>query len=215
MLNPSLANFKVAFSSNTFPKKLTEKYDKFLFQKNTPFKNIQDYLLESIQTVVIPGINLNTVTVAGLQNLGKNSWTNGGNNPFGQPTGADGFPHSTVNAIYPGTAPLNEVVDSTILTITFRNSIINWMYIYELFFSYYKRTRDIKEFSIYLDMLDSAKVPMIRFSMSYCFVATIPGLEFSFANQFNEAKTFDASFVFNKFDVNFLVPEFNQTTVNL
>ncbi len=155
----------------------------------------------------IPGINLNNITAAGLNNLGKDSW--GIDGIPGSNDKLQGFPHSTVNATYPGTSPMNEVVDSVMVSITFRNSILNWMWIYEMFFRYYKRTRDIREFSIYLDMYDSAQIPMIRFSLGNCYVATVPGLEFATNMNFNEAKTFDCSFVFNRFDVEFLVPEFN------
>lgn len=218
MLNPSLNNFRVSFSPDAFPKELTEKYDTFLFQQNTAFKTIQSHVLESIQNLTMPGINLNTITAAGLNNLGKNPWGPGNEDSIGgKPGGPDknGFPHSTVNATFPGTAPMNEIVDSISANITFRNSILNWCYFYELFYDYYKRSRSIKEFSIYIDMFDSARLPMIRFSLGYCFVATIPGLEFAANQTFNDTKTFDLGFVFNKFDVEFLVPGFKQEILTL
>lgn len=219
MLNPSLSNFRISFSPEAFPKDITEKYDNFLFQQNTPFKTIQSHVLESIQNLSMPGINLNTITVAGLNNLGKNAWgpDNGNNKLGGEPGFYDknGFPHSTVNTTYPGTAPMNEIVDSIAATITFRNSIINWMYFYELFYDYYKRSRSVKEFSLIVDMMDSARIPMIRFKLGYCFIATIPGLEFAANQSFNETKTFDCGFTFNKFDVEFLIPGFNQEIMSL
>ena len=203
MLNPSLSNFRIEFSDDFFPKEITMKYDEFLFHKNSPFKLIKTQIYESIQQLTLPGISINTVSATGLENLGLN------------PRSSNSFPETTVNRQYPGTDPLNNVIDSTVVTISFRNSIINWMYIYEVFYSYYKRKRSITDFQIILIMMDSAEIPMIRFKLSDCFVSTLPGLDFAFNASFNESKTFDAGFTFNKFDVDFLIPGFNLTKMNL
>jgi len=202
MLNPSLTNFRIEFSDSFFPKELTEKYDTFLFHKNTPFKLIKNHLYESIQNLEMPGISLNELSVTALPNLGFNP-------------ALGNFPIPTVNRNYPGTESLNAVVDSTKVTITFKNTIINWMYIYEIFYSYYKRSRSISDFQITLIMMDSAEIPMIKFTVSDCYVSTLPGLSFAYNSSFNESKTFDTSFTFNKFDVEFMIPDFNITKISL
>ena len=161
MLNPSLSNFRIEFSDNFFPYEVTKKYDDFLFNKNSPFKLIKTHVYESIQQLNLPGINVNTVSATALMNLGLN------------PRDGNGFPNTTVNRQYVGTDPLNTVVDSTVATITFRNSIINWMYVYEIFYSYYKRTRSISDFQITLIMMDSAEIPMMKFKLSDCFPISI------------------------------------------
>jgi len=199
MLNPSLSNFRIEFSDDFFPTEITEKYDAFLFNKNTPFKFTKAFLYESIQNLDMPGINLNEYSVNGLSNLGLN------------PRDSGGFPHTTVNRQFPGTDAMNAIVDSTKVTITFRNSIINWMYMYEMFYSYYKRSRSIKDFKIFVIMLDSGEIPMIKFSLSDCYVSSLPGLSFAYNAAFNESKTFDVGFTFNKFDVEFIIPNFNVT----
>lgn len=206
MLNPVLNNFRVDFGDNFFPDFITKKYDTFLFHKNTPFKSIRSHFYESIQQVNMPGLNLQTMTVPGMENTGRNP--RNPNNP-------NGFPHTTNNRHYPGTQPFNEIVDGIVFNITMRNSILNWMYCYEVLYRYYKRTRDISEFQIMLTMMDSAEIPMIRFKLSDCFVSIMPGLEFAYNQSFSESKTFDCGFTFNEFDVEFLVPNFDLREITL
>jgi len=201
MLNPILSNFRIDFDDNFFPIELTQKYDDFLFYKKSPFKSIKTHFYESIQQLNIPGINLSLMTVNSLMNLGKNpDLTN--------------FPQTTVNKIFPGTAPLNEIISGTSVSITFRNSIINWMYCYEVLYSYYKRTRNIKDFQITLTLSDSAEIPMIRWKFSKCFTSELPALEFAYNQSFSESKTFDATFTFNEMDVDFIIPSFDLNKVN-
>lgn len=202
MINPNLSNFHAEFGESFFPEAITKKYDDFLFQKNYPFKDLKSYLYETIQNVDMPGLNLATINVNGMQNLGANP-------NFGD------FPNTTINRIYPGTAPENEIVDGTVVTITFRNTLLNWMYCYEVLYSYYKRTRNITDFGISLIMRDSAEIPMLKFSLSDCFISNMPGLSFSFNQSFSESKTFDIGFTFNKFVVSLLIPEFNLVKKNL
>lgn len=201
MLNPVLSNFRIQFGEQLFPQHIVEKYDKFLFHKNYPLKNIRAYLHETIQTINIPGEDFQTLTVSGLSNL----------------INADirDFPHTTVNRTYPGTSPLNEVVDGIMITVTFKNSILNWIYLFEWMYKYYKRTREAHEFYVNLIMLDSAEIPMINFRLLDCYVAQMPGLEFAYNEGFSESKTFDMSFVFNRFDVNLIVPGFDSETIHL
>ncbi len=198
MINPVLSNFRVEFGENFFPDIATKKYDNFLFHKNYPFKTLRDYFYETIQEISIPGINLNTIAAVGLNNVGN----------FG-----NDFNASTVNKNYPGTSPINEIVDGITINITFRNTILNWMYCYEILYRYYNRNRTIKDFYIQLIMKDSAEIDMINFSLSDCFISTMPGLSFSYIQSFSESLTFDVSFTFNKFDVKFLIPEFNSKKV--
>ena len=202
MINPVLSNFRLDFSDDFFPIEITKKYDDFLFHKNSPFKSLRSHFYESIQTFVMPGINLNTISAIGLSNLGKN------------PQVGD-FPHTTINRHYPGTAPQNEIIDGIVFNVTFRNTILNWMYCYEILYSYYKRSRSVDQFQIIITMMDGSEVPMIRFKLGACFASTMPGLEFSFNQSFSESKTFDCGFTFNTLDVDFLVPNFDLKQLTL
>lgn len=205
MLNLILSNFRIEFSPHFFPEEITKKYTEFLFHKNYPIKKLDGYLLETIKDVSIPGIALEKLDVNSLPNLGKNSGFNGQGE----------FNHTTVNRIFPGTAAQNDIIDSKEITITFNNTILNWMYCYEVMYGYYKRRRDISDFSIYLIMCDSANIPMFRFNLSDCFIGTIPGLNFSYTDNMSDAKTFDCGFTFNKFDVEFMLPDFKKTNITL
>ena len=202
MINPVLSNFRIEFGEAFFPSLVCSKYDDFLFHKNYPFKTLKGYFYETIQELSIPGINLNTIAATGLNNLGHN------------PSLSD-FPETTINRNYPGTSPINEIVESVSIVITFRNTLINWMYAYEVLHRYYSRTRSMSDFYIQLIMKDSAEIDIIKFNLSDCFISSMPGLTFSYIQQFNETKTFDITFNFNKFDVEFLIPGFDLKAVNI
>ena len=212
ILNPSTDKFQIEFSQEFYPEELTKKYDNYLFYLNGPFKSIQSHFIESIQSLNIPGINLGIVSALGLSNIGSNKA-----NQLSNIVGGDKskFPPTTITRYYPGTTSQNEIVDGNQVNITFRNTIINWCYIYENLFSYYARTRTVDSFNLTLTMFDSSEVPMLRFRFSDCFVAQIPGLEFAYNQSFRDAKTIDAGFVFNKFDVDFLIPSFNLQEIKL
>lgn len=198
MLNPVLSNFRMEFSDDFFPEALTAKYNKFLFYKNYPFKSLQGYLYETIQQINIPGINLQGNTVTGMNNIGS----------LDIKAALLAQAQTTVNRNYPGNAPINEIIDGINVTITFKNTMFNWMYCYEVLYGYYKRIRDVQQFKIYLLMMDSAEVPMIRFNFSDVFIGAMPGLEFAYNQSFSETKTFDVTFTFNMFDVEFIIPDF-------
>lgn len=197
MLNPATDKFNITFGSAFYNKELSKKYDDFLFTKNGVLKNIQAHLEESIQSISIPGMSLNTFAVTGLQNFG--------------PTGnTKGRGTTTTNVTYPGNAPLNEVIQSTTVVVSFKNTLINWMFIYEIFRNKYYRNNSviIKDFDISIVLNDAAEIPMLQFNFVDCFISELPGLEFAFNQNFRETKSFDATFVFQKMDVNFLIPGF-------
>jgi hypothetical protein len=202
MINPILSNFRIEFGSSFFPMVITKKYENFLFHKNYPFKTMDSYLYETIQELNLPGINLNTLQISGIPNLGSN------------PSKIN-FPHTIINRSYPGTSSQNEIIEGVTITITLKNTIINWMYCYEVLYKYYKRTREIQDFYILLIMHDSTQIPMIQFKASDCFISGMPGLSFSFLQSFNELKSFDVTFTFNKFDVDFIIPNFNIKAINI
>jgi hypothetical protein len=204
MINPVLTNTKIHFSDDLFPEEFIKKYNDFLFHKNYPLKNIGAVIYESIQNIEIAGINLNPLIVQSINNTRGSSLNKSSN----------GFPHTTINRGYPGTDPINNIIDNQVLTITMRNNLLNWMYFYEVCHGYYKRTRNIDLFDIIITALDSAEIPMINFRLKNCFVQTLPGLSFSFNSAFNETKTIDVGIFFNEFNVEFLIPSFNLEKIN-
>lgn len=208
MLNPATDKFSIEFSREFYPVELTQKYDNFLKYLNGPVKYLQPHLMESVQSINIPGWNVQTAQTPNLNNLAGQKFAGMGSRNVGP------FSEPTVNRAYAGSAPINEIVDGNILNITFRNTMLNWMYMFEAMRGYYMRTRSLQEFRIIITLMDAAEIPLIQFVYSDCFVAVMPGLEFSFAQSFREAKTIDTGFIFNKIDVNFLIPEFKILNVS-
>lgn len=207
MLNPSIDKYTIEFSKSFNNNEIAKKYDEYLFYLNGPIKNINDYILESIQVISIPGFNLNTVTVAGLNNL-KGSTLNIGSKP-------SNFTHTTTNKTFAGTSSQIEILENQIINVTFRNTLLNWMYIYELSQNYYSRNRTVSDFSIIITLHDAADIPLMQFIFKDSFISAMPGLEFAFNQQFREAKTIDASFTFNGMDTKFIIPEFNLSKIKL
>jgi hypothetical protein len=208
MLNPSTDKYTIEFSADFFSKDITKKYDDYLFHLNGPIKNMRDHLQESIQSLDIPGIELNLLNVNGLNNMKNVDFTNINSSPTN-------FNSTTINRQFPGTSPNQEIITETKVSITFRNTLLNWMYIYETFHHYYKRKRDISDFSIIITLHDAADIPLMNFVFFDCFVSSIPGLNFAFNTQFREAKTIDAGFAFNGMSTNFMIPSFDLTKSNI
>lgn len=201
MINPVLSNFRLDFSDNFFPVGMTQKYDDFLFHKNYPFKTLKTYFYETIQSIDIPGMDLNVLSVNGMNNTGNLSGV-GNDNPI-------------TNMPFLGNNPDNEITDNIKVIVSFRNTLLNWMYCFEMLHNYNARKRFVKDFFITLTMKDSAEIPMIQFQFTNCFVATCPGMTFAYNVAFNDSKTFEISFVFTKFQTKFIFPNFNVNKINI
>lgn len=207
MLNPSLQNIEIQFSSDFFPQELTQKYDDFLFQMNHPFKTLQSNFMESIQQVNIPGLNISPLIIQSMDNTGVDP-----RNPALNPIG---FPHATQNRAYEGNEPWWNVLEGTIINVTLRNNILNYMYCYEMIYNRYRRQNRVNQFNTYLILKDSAEIPMMQFSAIDCFLVQVPPMEFSFMSSFGESKSFDIGIQFNKLDVDFNIPDFKQNKIKL
>lgn len=201
MINPVLSNFRLDFSDNFFPVTMTQKYDDFLFHKNYPFKTLKSYFYETIQSIDIPGIDLSVLSVNGMNNIGNSSGV-GNDNPI-------------TNTPFLGNLPDNEITDNIKVVVSFRNTLINWMYCFEMLHNYNARIRFVKDFFITLTMKDSAEIPMIQFQFTDCFITTCPGMTFAYNTAFNDSKTFDISFVFKRFSTKFIFPNFNVSKVTI
>ena len=194
MLNPVLSNVQIQIGDNFFPENITKKYDDFLYARNYPLKTMRACLHETIQNFTMPGIDLKTFTVEGLNNQ-RNA-------------NRKDFPNPVTQRTYPGHEPYEHILSNMSITITFKNNILNWLYCFEWIYKYYKRTREAFEFDVTVTMLDSAEIPILRFRLSDCFESSTPELEFSYTESFLTSRTFDMTFTFNKFDVTMLLPEF-------
>lgn len=199
MLNPVLSNIKIDIGENFFDPKISKKYDEFLHKSNYPLKNVNRYFHETIQNIEVPGFDFQTLQINDLNNIR-------GNYP-----GSPNFDNPVTQRTYPGHNPYNEVLTTLTGRITLKNSILNWLFCFEWMYLYYKRTREVHEFNIILDMLDSAELSVMRFHFKDCFFNSLPELEFAFNGSFSETKTFDVGFVFNQLDIEMSILDFNTT----
>lgn len=203
MLNPSLGNVTVYISSNFFPECMIKKYNDWLFHLNSPIKLFPDVFVESIQNITVPGFTTPNIAVENLPNGGRNGFHQGD------------IHASTMNRFFEGHQPWFNVIEGSLLTLGFRNNIINWMYCYEMLYGRYRRNERVEQFQIIITVHDSADIPMIKYVFSDCWIEMLPALEMSFNASFNETKTFDVGVKFNRYDVEFCIPEFKKTDIDL
>ncbi len=204
MLPPIANNFSIEFSENFFQPQLVEKYNDYLFHLNAPVKDIKKHIHESIETLSLPGLNLNVVETSGLKN-------------HGSPT--DNLA-TTATIVFPKNQSLIELLEINKFNLTCKNTIINWSYFYEFFKFYTKRGKgapklDLTEFSIDVIIRDAGNIPVLIFTLRNCFSASLPPLDFTFNNTtLGESKTIDVGFWFNFFDAKLIIPEFFKTNKN-
>lgn len=203
MLNPVLSNVIIQLGNTFFPSELTQKYDEYLYQINYPMKTFRSYFHETIQSLTVPGLSLQTTEMIGLYN-NKNLKADRSN-----------FTHNTTQFTQPGNADYTSVLTDNKITITFKNTILNWLYVYEFAYNYYKRRNRVEVFDVNLILKNSAEINTLGFYFGSCFITNTADLEFSFTETFSEAKTFDMTILFTTFDVKFLLPNFNQTVIKL
>lgn len=203
MLNPASDKFTIEISNSIFDNEIAKKYDDYLFHINGPIKNIKDYVQETIQSLEIPGLQLQLLNITGLSNMKNVDFNNVGSSP-------SNFQATSINRQFAGTNPIQDVITESVINITFRNTLLNYMFIYEVFHNYFKRKRKIDDFNIILTLHDAANIPLMNFVFYDCFVSSIPGLGFAFNEQFRDSKTIDAGFAFNGMTSNFMIPKFDK-----
>lgn len=203
MLNPILSNAIVQFDDNFFPQKLVEKYDTYLYRINYPLKTFRAYFHETIQNLSIPGLSLQTTEMVGLYNN------------KGLKADRSNFQHNTTQFSQPGNADYTSVLTDNKVTITFKNTILNWLYVWEFAYNYYKRTDRVDTFNVNIVLKNSAEIDMLGFYFNDAFITNTAELEFSFTEALSESKTFDMSILFKEFNVKSLIPEFKQTIIKL
>lgn len=205
MLDPLIDKYIIEISSEFFNTNYAKKYSNFLYNMNGPIKDLQTHFYESFQNINIPGITAQPTVVSGLGNL--NGVNTGGSSP-------KNMTETTIDRQYIGNMPFNQILNSNNITINCKNTYINWMYSYEYFRDYFARKRSVKDFTITITVFDAGNIPMLMFIFSDCFISSLPDLEFLVNQAIREPRNFDLGFVFNKFDVKFLIPNFNSLLNN-
>ena len=200
MLSALVDKYIIEFSNEFFDTDYAKKYTNFLYNMNGPIKDLQSHFYESFQSITIPGLTAQPISVTGLNNLKNVNF--GGKSP-------SNMTETSVDRQYIGTQSFNQIINSNNISITARNTFINWMYSYEYFRDYFARTRTVKDFRITITVKDAGDIPMLMFIFSDCFITSLPDLEFITNQSIREPRTFDIGFAFNKFDTKFLIPNFN------
>lgn len=191
LLNPSTSNFYITFTKNFFSDEIDAKYNDFLFHMNSPMKDIIALIIESIQQIEIPGDDMETITASNLGGINGHQYTTSGN------------------------ANQTAILDSTIINITSRNILINYMRLLEFKNAYYARDRKVGMFDFTVTFCDSADVPLMSFMFLDCFIRAMPGLTFAYNSEFNESKTFDWKLQFSRFTPTFIIPDFKKNNLQL
>lgn len=198
---PPFNNFRIEIGSGFFVDSLKNKYTQYLYAKNYPLKTFEGYFHETIQAFDFPGIDLKTLTVEGLPNNRNNP-----NNNEAPPT---------INYTWAGASNENDILSASILNLTLNNTLLNYMYCFELVHNYYRRKRTVDQFQLIITIRDSADIPLFCFILSDCFISGIPPLSFAYNSTFNESKTIDISITFNDLDAKMLIPVFDVKTLTI
>lgn len=200
MLNALIDKYIIEFSNEFFDTNYAKKYTNFLYNLNTPIKDLQTHFYESFQGITIPGLTVQPTVVSNLNNLNNVNFGNGKPNNMTE---------TSIDRQYIGNLPFNQILNSNNITINCRNTYINWMYSYEFFRDYFDRKRTVKDFKTTITVYDAGNIPMLMFIFSDCFINSLPDLEFLTNQAIREPRNFDLGLIFNKFDVKFLIPNFD------
>lgn len=201
MLDPLIDKYIIEISNDFFNTDYSKKYTNFLYNMNGPIKDLATHFYESFTMINIPGITVSPTVVSGLGNLKDVN--------FGGSKAPTNMTETSVDRQYVGNSPFNQILNSNNITINCKNTYINWMYSYEYFRDYFARNRTVKDFKITITVYDAGNIPMMMFIFSDCFVSSLPDLEFLTNQAIREPRNFDLGFIFNKFDVKFLIPNFS------
>lgn len=207
MLEPTTDKFIIEFSNEFFSLDSVKTYTNYLYNSNGPIKDFQTHFYESILSLTVPGITAQPTQVNGLNNL-RGVGTN-----QGMGTTSANMTETAINRSYVGTTPLDELFNSKTLNLTMRNTYLNWAYCYQLYRGHFARNRTVEEFRVIQTIFDTANIPMFQFIYSDCYISGIPDLEFQTNTAVRDVRTIDIPINFNKFDVQFLLPEFD-TEIN-
>jgi len=159
MLNPNTDKFYIEFSSNFYENQYTKKYNDFFFHMNGPIKSLIESIKASIQTANIPGLNISPTEINNLGNLKNVDLGKLGTKP-------NNMTETSVNRQYIGNRPFDELLNSKIININFKNNVLNWMFFYEYFRDYFSRSRTVLDFSIIITVMDSGELPQLQFIFS-------------------------------------------------
>lgn len=192
--NPRSDKFMCSLPKDFFLSDICEKYNRYLSLQNTFFDTINQVVNESIQSVNIPGLSQD---LHAQQTVSSNS---------GSSLGV-----STDITLYPDTKPLEEIVETNVITLVFRHldSYINYFFLMETFYKMYnqKTSNSDRRFIIPVTCLSVDNHPVFNVIFSQCIFKSINGLDLSYNNQKRDFQTFSCEFAYSDFTVDFDMPQ--------
>lgn len=190
--NPRSDKFVLKFPKNFFHESVSKKYNKYIKLQNSYFTSIEQIINESVMRVEIPGLE---------QQLVSQTTSTGDTG-----SGAVGSQDVT---LYPDNRPLEEVISSNTINVTFRHldSYINYFYLMELWYKWYLSNQKDARFILPITCLSSDDYPVFNVIFSKCIFQSIQGINFGYDNQNRDFKEFNCSFVYSDFEVEFDLPQ--------
>lgn len=190
--NPRGDKFVLKFPKNFFNSKVSPKYNRYIQLQNSYFTSIEQVINESVISVELPGLT---------QELVSETTSTGTSN-----NGAVGSQDVT---LYPDNRPLEEVIESNTITVTFRHldSYINYFYLMELWYTWYLANQKDARFVLPITCLSSDDHPVFTIVFSKCIFKSIQGQTFTYNNQSRDFKEFTCEFVYSDFSVDFDLPQ--------
>lgn len=190
--NPRPDKFSLKLPVNFFIPKISEKYNRYIKLQNSYFHDISQLINESIMRVEIPGLD---------QELKSQTTSTG--------TSSNGAVGSQDVTLYPDSRPLEEIIESNTINITFRHldSYINYFYLMELWYHMYLGNQKENRFIIPVTCLNSDNFPVFNVTYSQCIFKTMPGMSLLYDNQSRDFKEFTCSFGYSNMEVDFDLPQ--------
>ena len=177
ILNSKYSNFLVRLPVDFIPVELTKKYSQFLKKLPYPFKDLNEYLNWTIQSISWPEIATQTVE---------------------QGTRDD------TRSFAGGLEPFHYATRQFDITFKTTESFINYYLMQEILIDYFAIDNpNHRTFlpDIQLHLLDNSGTIIVSYIFRHCVFEALSGLELSYSANVPEWKTFTAQFKYRTFEI--------------
>lgn len=186
--NPRGDKFATHLPKNFFDPEISKKYNKYIKLQDSYFNDIISIINESIMRVSIPGLEQELISQRTVSGQGGNIEQD--------------------ITLHKANKPLEEVIETNTITVTFRHldSFINYFYLMEMFYKKYAKQTTDSRFMLPITLLNVDKIPVFVAVFDQCLFKSIQGLELSFDSTNREFKEFTCDFTFSNFSIVFDMP---------
>lgn len=178
-LNAKSNLFRFTFPVGFFPKKITDKYERYLEKSQIPFKNFEDFINSTIQSVTIPSLNGDIVEQKGAYRVAQ-KWRSG---------------FETIRML------------ERSFTVEFKlvESFMNYFALMEAFFEFHDFQTKVEYLSdLVLEVYDTDLLRTLKIKYGQVLYKSIPtAISFNHGDVRNTFKTFSINFVYNNLEIDF------------